>query len=204
MSLSPLEKGYQEIVLLFVFALESHPVLSMRLDTYSQSPWLRSWDSPDPLNDILPTSESIVEVMYLDETPWNDARHHSPFLPSLCDIPLGLENFVSHNPMHQLQTPVPVHEVFSEGNMGNITETMPMEISIKPGIVENIHIGVSCSSNEIRVYIDLSQEFWDVFGWLYEEIPSIDPAIVVHEIPMYPNAKLCRISRSRSTNYAIY
>jgi len=54
--------------------------------------------------------------------------------------------------MYPLKTPVLVHEVLSKGNMGNITPTMPLDISIKPGIVENIHIGVSYSPDEIIVY----------------------------------------------------
>lgn len=28
-----------------------------------------------------------------------------------------------------------------------------------------------------------------MFAWSYEEIPGIDPSIVVHEIPTYPGAK---------------
>lgn len=91
--------------------------------------------------------------------------------------------------MHPLKTPVLVHEVLSEGNMENITTTMPIDISIKLGIVENIHIGVSCSLDEIRVYTDLFKELCDIFAWSYEEMPDIDPAFLVHEIPTYPNMK---------------
>jgi len=47
----------------------------------------------------------------------------------------------------------------SEGNMGNITATMPLDIFVKPGIGENVHIGVSCSANEIRIYTHLFKEF---------------------------------------------
>jgi len=67
-------------------------------------------------------------------------------------MPSFLEVFVSHFPTHPIQTLVLVHEVLFEGNMGNITTTMPLDISINPGIVENIHVGVSCSPDEIRVY----------------------------------------------------
>lgn len=54
MPLSPLEINYQEIVLASMAALESHTVFSMNLDTYVPSPWLGSWDSPDPLNETFP------------------------------------------------------------------------------------------------------------------------------------------------------
>lgn len=86
--------------------------------------------------------------------------------------------------------PILIHEVFSEGNMGNITQTMPIDISIKPGIVENIHIGVTCSPEEIQIYTNFFHEFYDVFAWSYEEMLGIDPSIVVHKIPTYPSAKL--------------
>ena len=38
----------------------------------------------------------------------------------------------------------------------------------------------------------LFKEFRDVFAWTYEEMPGIDPSIVVHEIKTYPDAKLVR------------
>lgn len=189
MPLSPLEKAYHEIVSALATPSESHDVLSMQLDTYSCSPWFGSWDSRDPLSEIFPTDEIIFEVMSLDETPWNDAHHHSSFLPSLIEIPSCLEAFFSHNPIHPLQTPILVHEVLSKGSMGNITTTMPIDISIKTGIVEKIHIGVSCSPYEIRIYTDLFKEFCNVFAWSYEKILGIDIVIVVHEIPTYPDAK---------------
>eukprot|EP00253_Pinus_taeda_P006970 PITA_06970 len=59
-------------------------------------------------------------------------------------------------------------------------------------IVENIYIGVTCTPEEIQVYIALFREFRDVFAWSYEEMPDIDTSIVVHEIPMYPGAKPVR------------
>jgi len=167
MLLSPLEQAYQQVVLASTIVSKSHTTLSMHLDMYSQSPWLGSWDSLDPLNKIFPTNESIFEVMYIDETPWNDAHHLSSFLPSPSEISLCLETFVSHNPMHPLQIPFLVRKVLSKGNMGNITATMPINISIKPWIVENIHIRVSYSLEEIRVYTDLFKEFHDVFTWSY-------------------------------------
>lgn len=42
MLLSALEQAYHEIVLASTTSLENHVVLSMYLETYSQSPWLGS------------------------------------------------------------------------------------------------------------------------------------------------------------------
>ena len=90
--------------------------------------------------------------------------------------------------------PILTHEVLSEGNLKNITQTIPIDISVKSGIVENIHVGVTCSPDEIQVYTDLFWEFRDVFAWSYEDMFGIDPSIVVHEIPTYPGAKPVRQS----------
>ena len=79
-----------------------------------------------------------------------------------------------------------------ELNLENISRTIPIDISVKPGIIENIHIGACCIEDEIQTYKALFQEFCDVFAWSYEEIPEIDPSIVVHEIKTYPDAKPVR------------
>lgn len=92
----------------------------MNIDTYVPYPCLGSWDSLDPLNETFTTDKSIIEVMSLNETPWNNLHHNSSFLPSLSEMPSCLEVYISHNPTHPLQTSILVHEVLSEGNMGNI------------------------------------------------------------------------------------
>jgi hypothetical protein len=94
---------------------------------------------------------------------------------------LNLSTVVTISPV-----PEPTHDVLYEGNLGNISPTIPLDISIKPRIVENVHIGASCSADEIQIYKALFQEFHDVFSWSYEEMPGIDPDIVVHEIKTYP------------------
>jgi hypothetical protein len=66
---------------------------------------------------------------------------------------------------------------------------MPINILVNTEVVENIHIGASCSSDEIRTYMNLFKKFRDVFSWSYKEIPGIDPKIVSHEIKTYPEAK---------------
>jgi hypothetical protein len=84
------------------------------------------------------------------------------------------------------------HEIYAEGNMETITETIPINISRNPGIVENVFVRADCSPEEIQIYTDIFKEFRDVFAWSYEEIPGIDPKIVEHEITTYPDAKPVR------------
>ncbi len=76
--------------------------------------------------------------------------------------------------------------------MSNIEETITINISTKTNVVENIHVGKSCSPSELEIYNALFREFIDVFAWSYDEIPGIDSSIVEHEIKMYPDVKPVR------------
>jgi hypothetical protein len=67
-----------------------------------------------------------------------------------------------------------------------------IDISIKEGIVENVHLGANCSPEEVEYYTALFKEFCDIFAWSYEEMPGIDPSIIVHEIKTYPGVKPVR------------
>jgi hypothetical protein len=60
--------------------------------------------------------------------------------------------------------PLETHVVYAEGNMENISETIPINISRNPEVVENVFIGVDCSPNEVHTYTNLFKEFHDVFS----------------------------------------
>ena len=94
-----------------------------------------------------------------------------------------------------VDTPInllPREGIIAEGNMTNISATIPINISINPKVVENVHISANCSQEEIAIYTALFKEFHDVFAWSYEEILGIDPSIVEHEIRTYPDARPVR------------
>jgi hypothetical protein len=172
MPLSPVESAYQAI----------------QLATLTTS----SFDelSPDPFRVIFPTDEMIMSIM--EDTPWDDGHHHSIlFLEQQT-----LENYqriLTPSTVVVISTvPQSTCDVFAEGNLSNISPTIPIDISVKPGIVENVHIGASCSPDEIVTYTSLFKEFHDIFSWSYEEMPGIDPSIMVHEIKTYPRAKPVR------------
>jgi hypothetical protein len=169
MPLSPVESAYQAI--------------------QSSTPTTSYFDelSPDPFRVVFPTDEMIMSV--LDDTPWDDGHHHSI---------LFLEQQTLENYQRILTSSTVVvistasqstRDVFTEGNLSKISPTMPIDISVKPGIVENVHIGASCSPAEIVTYTSLFKEFRDIFAWSYEKMSGIEPAIVVHEIKTYPRAK---------------
>ena len=68
----------------------------------------------------------------------------------------------------------------------------PIDILFKPGTIEHVHIGKNNSIDETEEYRALFKEFCNIFAWYYEEIPGIDPSIVVHEIKIYPTARPIR------------
>ena len=60
--------------------------------------------------------------------------------------------------------PLPREGIFVEGNMENNFDTIPINISTNPNIVENVHISANCSLEDIAVYTTLFKEFYDVFS----------------------------------------
>jgi hypothetical protein len=91
----------------------------------------------------------------MKDTPWEDGHHHSI---------LFLEQHNMEN-YQRIVTPLTVvvisivpettQDVFSKWNLSNISPTIPLDISIKLGIVENVHIRASCSPDEIVTYKSL-------------------------------------------------
>jgi hypothetical protein len=143
----------------------------------------------DSLGLVLPSDEAVIEEMTIPDKPWEYLHHRSYFLPELNRIEAG-EFIVTMTgdqscPINLLAT----HEIYAEGNMETIAETIPINISQNPGVMENIFVGADCSPKEIQIYMDLFKEFCDVFSWSYEEMLGIDPKIVEHEITTYPDAK---------------
>jgi hypothetical protein len=107
----------------------------------------------------------------------------------------------SHNPIYAVETkdfipswpidwfnnPIPSPDAFEEGNLANISPTIKIDISIKPGIVKEIIIGAACTPQEIDAYKALFQEFRDIFALSYTEMPGLDPSIVKHRIDTWPD-----------------
>ena len=121
-----------------------------------------------------------------------DLHHKSYFLPELSKIENPEFHVRLSEGVGQPVNPLPKEGVFAEGNMANISATIPINISTKPDVVENVYIGANSSPEEIATYTALFKEFDDVFAWSYEEMPGIDPSIIEHEIQTYPNVRHVR------------
>jgi hypothetical protein len=148
--------------------------------------------SPDPFHMIFPTNEMIMSVMSMEDTPWDDGHHRSILFLEQHTLESYQRISTPSTVVVISSVPESTHDVLYEGNLSNISPTIPLDISIKPGVVENVHIGATCSDNEVVTYKAIFQDFRDVFSWSYEEMSGIDPDIVVHEIKTYPDAKPIR------------
>ena len=78
--------------------------------------------------------------------------------------------------------PLPRELIFADGNMENIFTTIPINISVNPNVMENVHMSANCSPEEIAIYTALFKEFRYIFSCLYDEMLGIDLLIVEHEI----------------------
>jgi hypothetical protein len=115
--------------------------------------------SHDFLDETFPSDKAILEAMNVSERPWDDMHHRSYFLPSLekieqDDFRSTLSEIVGH-----IIVPLDMYGIYVEGNMENISPTIPIDISHIPGKIDNVNIGVDCLPEEILIYTNLFKEF---------------------------------------------
>jgi hypothetical protein len=110
-------------------------------DQYPEPIWAHnSSTSQDCLDIVMPSDEAIIEAMTGSERPWEDMHHRSYFLPEISHVERGeFKSVVSRNDS-QTVNPLAKHGVYVEGNMVNISETIPINISRTPDVVENVFI----------------------------------------------------------------
>jgi hypothetical protein len=108
--------------------------------------------SLDIFHMIFPTDEMIMSVISMEDTPWDDGHHCSILF-------LERDTMESYQWVSTLSTvvvisyvPKSTHDVLYEGNLSKISPTIPLDISIKPRVVENVHISASCSTDEVHNY----------------------------------------------------
>ena len=72
---------------------------------------------------------------------WEDHHHRSSFLPNANSQVLDFVSLISSDIVKNPQTPVLLHDTDSKGNLCKITQTSPIDISMKLETVEHVHIG---------------------------------------------------------------
>jgi hypothetical protein len=95
-----------------------------------------------------------MEMLNIDDLPWDDNHHRSSFLPPLEEIQ-DIQFVFPCDVTEALQSPILTQDTLSEGNMGNISTTITIDISIKEGVVENINLGANFTPNEVVSYTSL-------------------------------------------------
>jgi hypothetical protein len=115
--------------------------------------------SHDYLNETLPLDEAIIEAVNGSHIPWDDMHHRSYFLPKLERIKQDdFRSTLSERVCHVI-VPLDTLEIYAKGNMESISLTITIDMSRTPIKIENVHINVDCSPEEILVYTELFKEF---------------------------------------------
>ena len=128
----------------------------------------------DPLDTELFIDETIMEVMCLVEKPWEISHHRSSFFPTADHLErLDLE-LTLREKCDWFSNPFLTKPVFVEGNLSNISATIPINILSNPKVTENLLIGADCSLKEIQVYTALFKEYRIIFTWTYDEMLGTD------------------------------
>ena len=90
--------------------------------------------------------------------PWEELHHRSYFLPDLDRLELEYFRPVLIQRVGSPVVPLSSLGQMVDGNMANISTTIPINISHNPGTIENVYIGAECSHAEILEYTELFKE----------------------------------------------
>ena len=81
-----------------------------------------------------------MEIMCLEELPWDDHHHRSFFIPNLELVENDIKSIISPNIVENSKPPIFNQDFVSKGNLGKITPTISRDILVEHGIVEHIHL----------------------------------------------------------------
>ena len=151
MPFSPFEVAYQAVQS-FSDSNSTNPDLVNEINGKSLS---ISTSESTNFSEIVHTYEQIRELLSVDTLPWEDLHHRFSFLPEIDNFENDFSSIFTTDYVKETQNPLQHPD--SELNLGNISRTVPIDISVKPGIIENIHIGASCTDDEIQPYKALFQ-----------------------------------------------
>jgi hypothetical protein len=153
MQLSHVEASYDAIQSASPSPENQHILAST---AYSFPSWLDSLSSTfDYILQIFPSDESIMEIIIIKEVPWDDNHDHSSFLPSLDEIEKHIHSIFPDGVFDSPQSPILTRDTISDGNLGNISSMISIDILIKERIVENVHLSANCSPEEVEDYTAL-------------------------------------------------
>jgi hypothetical protein len=135
---------------------------AQELDPLPEPIWSQdSLATTDSLELVLPFDEAVIKALTSTDKPWDDLHQRSYFLPELHRIEAGEFTITMMGDQPCTISLLATQETYAEGNMVTIAETIPINISRTPGIIDNVFVGAYSSR---------------------EEMPGIDPQRVHHEL----------------------
>jgi hypothetical protein len=141
MPLNPTETSYVAIQSASPSSDDQHLLAP---DTYSMPSWLSSLSSAiDYISQIFPSDEYIMEILSIENVPWDDSHHRSSFLPPLEEIQEDIHSVFPPDVVNFPKSPILTQDTLSEGNLGNISSTFVINILIKEGVMENINLSAT-------------------------------------------------------------
>ena len=144
--LSTVEVAYQAITQATIDPIPDPLTVSDDLEEVYLPAWAEnSSHSIDCLYMVLPSDEAILEAMTGRGKIYEDIHHRSYFLPELSRIENQEFRLRLSEDVDIPINPFPREGMFAEGNMENISATIPINISVNPDAMENIYICANCS-----------------------------------------------------------
>jgi hypothetical protein len=140
------------------------PTLVQDFDPLLEPIWAQgSLVNTNSLDLVFPSDEAVIEAMTIPDKPWDDLHHRSYFLPDLSRIEAREFTLNMTGDRTCRINPLAIHDVYAEGNMETIAETILINISRTLGVMENVFIRAYCSPGEIQIYTNIFKEFCDIF-----------------------------------------
>jgi hypothetical protein len=128
----------------------TNPTPAQEFDPLLEPIWAQgSLDDIDSLDLVLPSDKAVIEAMTSLDKPWEDLHHRSYFLPELSRIKIEEFTLTMTGDRSCPINPLATHEIYVEGNMETIAETIPINISRTSGVIDNVFIGSYCSPKEM-------------------------------------------------------
>jgi hypothetical protein len=69
-----------------------------------------------------------MEMLSIDEVPWDENHHRSSFLPSLDEIQKDIHSIFPPDVVDSPQSPILTKDTTSEGHLGNIYSIVAIDI----------------------------------------------------------------------------
>ena len=89
------------------------------------------------------------------EQPLREFHHRSYFLPKLDRVECDDYREILSEKFGRLVVPLVSPRKYFEGNMANLSPTIPINISRIPSKIKKVYIGENCSPDEVREYTEL-------------------------------------------------